>query len=353
MSLFLKLLAWLIAGVLLLGVFGWLNSPLSPVAWTPDPNPGFNQEYAPNNALAAMAFLAPELGVGPEAIAVGSAGRLFTGLADGRIMVVDLRSGEFEEFANTAGRPLGLKFDANGDLIVADAYRGLLRITPAGEKYELVSPRQLKFADDLDIAADGTIWLSDASGRYGYDEALLDFIDGRPTGRLLSYHPETKQLTTHMEGLAFANGVALGPDDEYVMVSETGRARIQRLWLSGPRVGQRDIVIDELPAHTDNITFNGQDLIWVALPGPRDDSIADQLILRKILGGLPVSWWKPRTRFGFILGINPDGEVEYNLQYDDTVGFSEITSVVQHRNTLYVGSLIENKIGVLNLDDLR
>jgi hypothetical protein len=34
-----------------------------------------------------------------------------------------------ETFVQTGGRPLGMKFDAGGSLIVADAFRGLLSVS--------------------------------------------------------------------------------------------------------------------------------------------------------------------------------------------------------------------------------
>ena len=38
-----------------------------------------------------------------------------------------------------------------------------------------------------------------------------------------------------MDGLQFANGVVLSPDESYLLVAETGAYRITRLWLGGAR----------------------------------------------------------------------------------------------------------------------
>ena len=56
----------------------------------------------------------------------GPDGFLYTGLQDGRIMRFrpDGQGGA-ELVAQTGGRPLGLRFDAHGHLVVADAFRGL------------------------------------------------------------------------------------------------------------------------------------------------------------------------------------------------------------------------------------
>ena len=58
-------------------------------------------------------------------------------------------------FAETAGRPLGLHFSADGGLIVCDAYKGLLLVDRSGAIESLVSEVDgvpLVFTDDVDIA---------------------------------------------------------------------------------------------------------------------------------------------------------------------------------------------------------
>ena len=70
-----------------------------------------------------------------------------------------------------------------------------------------------------------------------------------------------------MEGLFFANGVALGPDERFVLVNETVTGRVHRL-LKGDRRGERDIFIDGLPAMVDNISFNGSDTFGWLRPTP-------------------------------------------------------------------------------------
>ncbi|MGC3664084.1 SMP-30/gluconolactonase/LRE family protein, partial [Pseudomonas aeruginosa] len=69
---------------------------------------------------------------GAEDTAVDSQGRVYAGLADGRVVRLD-GSGKVETFVDTGGRPLGMDFDAAGKLILADAWKGLLRIDPQGK----------------------------------------------------------------------------------------------------------------------------------------------------------------------------------------------------------------------------
>ena len=237
---------------------------IDPVAVTVGPNPGFTGLFAPNEALRGVSWLGTAMGRGPEDVWV-SEGLAFTGLEDGRVMRVRIDAANpetAEQIAHTNGRPLGLQLDRSGNLVVADARRGLLAITSAG-KVSVLADRfenqPLKFVDDLDIATDGTIYFTDASQRFGLDEDELDFMEGRATGRLLAFDPHAHSLQMKLDALSFANGVALGPGDEYVLVNETTAHRVTRLWLKGPKAGTREAFVENLPGYPDNISFNGRD----------------------------------------------------------------------------------------------
>ena len=128
----------------------------------------------------------------------GEGAVLFTGTADGKIKRVSLLNEAVEDFADTGGRPLGLRFDPQGRLIVCDAKKGLLAIDPEGRVAVLATEaggRPFRFTNNLDIAKDGTIYFSDASDAYGPDEYLYDLLEARPRGRLLRHDPATGQTT--------------------------------------------------------------------------------------------------------------------------------------------------------------
>ena len=69
----------------------------------------------------------------PEDVALDAEGKIYAGFEDGRIMVLQPDGTQPRVFANTGGRPLGLIFDREGNLIVADAIKGLLSMNKAGE----------------------------------------------------------------------------------------------------------------------------------------------------------------------------------------------------------------------------
>lgn len=319
------------------------NKVVQPVKWEPAPNPGLSGDYAPNKALDRLSINKLPSGVGAEDIAYDGQQFFYTGLEDGRILKFT-KDNDFSEFVNTQGRPLGMQFDENGNLIVADAVKGLLSISPAGEITVLtdsVNGKTMKFVDDLDIAQDGSIWFSDASQRFGFDETMRDFIEASMTGRLLSYNPATQKTQVEIDGLFFANGVALGPNAGFVLVNETGTGRIHRKWLKGAKRGKTDYFVNALPGSPDNISFNGVDTYWVAIAAKRDpklDGMAKKTFLRTVLGGLPLELFKTAEPQAFIVGLDINGNVKYNLQTEKD-DYSSITSVNQYGNKLYVGSL--------------
>ena len=325
-----------------------LPAPIDPVSWTPDPNPGLTGPFAPNDKLSDVERLLEGAGTGPEDVACADDGTIFTGLDDGRILRI-APDGSFRELANTGGRPLGMALDSAGRLIVADAVRGLLAVTPQGEVQLLtdtVDGQKILFADDVDVTDDGVIWFSDASTQHGYQDSLLAFLEGRFTGRLLSFDPATGETRVRMDGLFFANGVAAGPDDAYVLIDETATGRIHRLWLKGEKAGQRDLFASGLPGTPDNISFNGRDTFWVAMPSQRAalDSQAQSPWLRKLVSRLP-----PRvlaegvSPYAFVVGIGLDGKVTANLQGKGE-DFGMITSANECNGKLYLGSVTENSL---------
>ncbi len=323
--------------------------PIDPVVWQPEKDPGLTDGFAPNDLLSDANLPFPILGLGPEDVTRGADGYFYTGLLDGRI--IRFRQGGSEVYADTKGRPLGMAFDASGKLIVADASKGLISVDSDGAVTVLVDEvdgERLMLVDDLDIAKDGTIWFSDASRRFPVGEFILDFWEGRATGRLLSYEPSTGTTRVRMDGLMFANGVALGPDDAFVLVTETLAARVMRLWLKGPRAGQSEVFLEGLPGYPDNLSFNGKDTFWIAMPSDRQaalENLAGSPWLRKLLLRLPASFREIELPpLGWTIGVDADGQLRYNLQ-DHSGRLFTVTSVNEFDGTLYFGSIAMETVG--------
>lgn len=340
----------LIVVALLLYLLFW-PVPVSPAAWTPPAAPELEGAYAQNNRLAGIERLETGGGFAPEDVALDSLGRIYAGMDNGRIVRLQPDGKNPQGFADTHGRPLGLIFDRAGNLIVADADKGLLSLAPDGAITVLSTQADgvpFRCTNDLDLAADGTVYFTDASSKFPLATFTLDILEHRGNGRLLAYDPKTKSTRVVLGDLCFANGVAVSPDQSFLLVVETGKYRIHRVWLSGPKQGQSEVFIDNLPGFPDGVLSNGRDKFWLALVTPRD-SVFDRLLphpfLRKVVARLPKFLQPAPQRYSFVLGLDTNGRVVENLQDGSKGCYAEIANVVERDGMLYFGSIGESAIG--------
>lgn len=341
--------------ILVLAVFAYLlfwPVPIDPVAWNPAPVPELTGVYAQNNELAKTERLMVPARA-PEDLAFDKQDRIYCGSEDGQIFRLEADGTRPQLFSHTHGRPLGMMFDAGGNLIVADAIKGLLSIAPDGNVTTLTTQADgLPFhaTNDLDIAPDGTIYFTDASYRFSMKELKADLFEHRPNGRLLAYDPKTKQTRVVWRDLYFANGVALSPDQSFALVNETGTYSIRRVWLTGENQGQSETFIDNLPGFPDGITSNGQGVYWVAIVNRRDaalDTLLRHPFLRKVVMRLPNFLQPAIKRYAFVLAVDANGKVVKNLQCPAPECFAAIANVVEHKGSLYFGSIGESALGRL------
>jgi len=342
--------------ILLIVIFLVQSAPIDPAAYTPPKKPEMIGLLAPNNLLQKAELLALGKIYGPEEVAVDSQGRVYGGTQDGKIMRL-WPDGKLEVFAETKGRPLGLQFDKQENLIVCDAYKGLLAIDPKGQISVLANSAEgvpFKFTDALDIASNGIIYFSDASDKFSQAEYLYDLLEARPHGRLLSYDPATRQVKVLLKNLYFANGVALSRQEDFLLVNETYRYRILRYWLSGPKAGTSEVFIDNLPGFPDNISSNRKGTFWLALFTVRND-IMDKLhpfaFLKAQMSKLPKAFWPKPEPYGLVLALDEKGNIIQSLHEPTGKHLKEITSAREHKGYLYLGSLHGDRIGRYKLPD--
>jgi sugar lactone lactonase YvrE len=342
-------LAALILVVVIIYLLAW-PVPINPAAWTPAPPPELTGPYAPNSELTRVEKLKID-GFAPEDVAFDSQDRIYCGDDHGRIFRFEPDGTKPQLFADTKGRPLGLVFDHEGNLIVADAIVGLMSIAPDGKVTPLATEAggvPFRCTNDLDVARDGTIYFTDASSKFSLTQLKEDLLEHQPNGRLLAYDPRTKLTRVLLNDLYFANGVAVSPDQSFVLVNDTGTYSVRRYWLTGPKQGQADMFIDNLPGFPDGISSNGKDTFWLALVNGRDkglDFLLPHPFLRKIVWRLP-SFLQPNIkRFAFVLALDTNGKVIRSLQDPAAQSFTQIANVVEHKGELYFGSIGEGAIG--------
>ncbi|PTU32316.1 strictosidine synthase family protein [Stenotrophobium rhamnosiphilum] len=334
--------------------------PIQPQAWTPPPAPSLSEgPYAYNEKLKDIERMAEGYGVGPEGINLDSEGSVYAGFANGDVVRFSPDFKNQTKLGNTGGRPLGLGVADDGSVFIADAIKGFMVNSVKGVDIETISTeadgQKYGFADDAVAGRSGMVYFTDASDRFGYGNHMSDLLEHGANGRVFSYDPKTQEVKTLMKGVHFANGVALGPDEAYILVNETSEYRVLRYWLKGEKAGTQDVFIDNLPGFPDNISFNGENRFWVALVAPRDAMLDKTLLpgnewLRKVVYRLPKFLQPKPSSLAFALGLDLNGKVIANLQYEGKGAYGPITSVREYREWLYFGSLTDTAIGRLPLN---
>ncbi|WIA20274.1 hypothetical protein OEZ85_006107 [Tetradesmus obliquus] len=277
------------------------------------------------------------------------------------------------------GRPLGAQYDAHGNLIICDAFKGLIMLEAGTNKVVILANRvsasspmypnsPLSYTNDLDIAPDGTIYFTDSVdvhphrnaqhnnnvthiisivGKPGYYDTVkgwaLGMLQGLPKGRLLAYYPHNR--TTHVISHEFyySNGVAVSADGTYAAVCETDRLRVLKVWLPPhPRAGFSEVLIDGLPGTPDGIS-RSQDgnAFWVALVSniPPITKWFGSALVRGILGHIPENMRPQVPTWGAVLKVSEQGKLLQWLADLKGETASKVPSAHEAGGRLYFGNL--------------
>lgn len=349
--------------LLLVYLFSW-PVPVDPVAWDAPLDAGLVDPFEANDRLQRAALIDISPHEGPEDIAGGPDGLIYTGTSDGMIIRLAPDGGRPEVFAEVGGRPLGLEFDADGSLLVANATVGLQRVSPDGEVRLLTSSvngEPIVYADDVAVAADGRIFFSDATTRFNPAEfagtanaARLDIIEHGGRGRVLRFDPGSGVTSVVVDGLNFANGVAISDDQRFLIIAETGSYRLLRHWLEGPDAGSTEVVIENLPGLPDNVNNGLNNRFWIGLVVRRNeqlDAMSDKPWLRKLVLRLPPALQPVIDPPSHVFSISGGGDVLMDLQ-DTASRLPALTGVYESRDALWLSTLFGNRTARLDKRDL-
>ncbi|KAK1561325.1 hypothetical protein QYE76_017911 [Lolium multiflorum] len=168
------------------------------------------------------------------------------------------------------GRPLGLRFHhKTGDLYIADAYKGLMRVGPGGGEATVlvneVNGVPLRFTNGVDVdQITGHVYFTDSSMNYPRSQHEMVTKTGDSTGRLMRYDPRTSDVTVLQSGLTYPNGVSISTDRSHLVVASTGPCKLLRHWIKGSKSGTYEPFAD-LPGYPDNVRPDRRGGYWVAL----------------------------------------------------------------------------------------
>ncbi|KAF8730185.1 hypothetical protein HU200_017158 [Digitaria exilis] len=168
------------------------------------------------------------------------------------------------------GRPLGLRFhDGSGNLYIADAYKGLMRVAPGGGKATVLVNKvdgvPLRFTNGVDVdQVTGEVFFTDSSMNYRRSQHERVTATGDSTGRLMKYDPKTNNVTVLQSSITYPNGVAISADRTHLVVALTGPCKLMRYWIKGTKAGTSEQFAD-LPGYPDNVRTDLKGGFWVAL----------------------------------------------------------------------------------------
>ncbi len=359
-----KLFLTIIVLLLLLAAYLTLwPVPIKPISWNAPMPPGYTGPHAVNTKLANLKMISLGKEEGPEQIAIGKDGKLYTTVTSGNILRMNPDGSEQEVFVNTGGRVLGFDFDTSGNLIAADVDKGLLSIGP-DKKITLLTDKvngdPISYADAVVVAKSGKIYFSDASTRFApkdwggvFESSILDILEQSSTGRILEYDPANKTTRIVAKGFSFANGVALSQDEKTLFVNETGKYRVWKILVSAKDLDistpgdQAKLLFDNLPGYPDNLMRGLDGKIWLGLVKPRNptvDKLATKPFMRKLTLRLPRSMWPVPKAYGHVMAFTEDGKVVADLQ-DPSGAYPETTGVTETKDRLYIQSLHAKGLG--------
>ena len=284
-------------------------------------------------------------------------GWVFTGTEDGGILRVRHDGAEVVQVAHTGGRPLGLEWLPDGRLLVCDARQGLLAVDTGSDRIETLATeadgQRFVFCNNAAVADDGTVYVSDSSQVHGIDTWKAEVLELTGTGRLLRRTPDGS-LDVLLTGLQFPNGVALSADGSWVAVAETSLRRLQRVYVAGPRAGESEVFVDDLPGFPDNISRGSDGLVWVTIASPTDPVVSTlqraPMWLRKGVLRLPERIQPAPKRTIHVQAFDDQGRLVHDIDLvdpADTGRFHMPTGVREHDGQVWLGSLHEAAVAVV------
>ena len=299
---------------------------------------------------------------GPEDVILDRNDNLYAGSRHGDIVRFFPPDYErMEIYAHIGGTPLGMAFDRHDNLYVCIGGMGLYRVTPqrvvekvtdeTNRSYSSVNDdSRLRLADDLDISDDGRIFFSEATVRYEMHEWATDGLEARGNGRIICFDTRTGKTHTVLRNLKFPNGVCIASDGQSFLFAETWGCSVKRHWFDGPKSGTTETVLQNLPGFPDNINNSSDGHYWMSLVGMRCPALDLAWKMpgfrRRMAKRVPRDEWLfPNINTGCVLKFNERGEVLETLWDLGGENHPMITSMREHRGHLYLGGIMNNRIG--------
>jgi len=325
--------------------------------------PGPRMAPFPTNDLLARRCRRISSGEIPHAdkLLVDERGRVFAGDENGRIHVlVPEPDGGYrrELFAEPGGYPFELVSGPGGSLYGADHEGPHFAIDPSGriERFETLRGLATGTAG-LDVSRNGTLYYGAHPGALPDDLVFMELLAAHRSSELRSYDPATGEERVLADGLFRPVGVELSAAEDFVAVAEFFANRVTRVWLSGPRAGEVDRLVENLPGVVDGLASDGAGTFYLTMPGYDPPLLGwlherpfakDQLA--KLLPALMRVGAVPAGGLGLVIALDESGEILRTYQDPEGRVVDTITAAEIHEGALFVGSIAGDWIARCPID---
>ncbi|KAK7411848.1 hypothetical protein VNO78_03291 [Psophocarpus tetragonolobus] len=180
--------------------------------------------------------------------------------------------------------------------------------------------------------------------------------EARPHGQVLKYNPTSNETVIVLDNLAFANGVALSKDEDFLVICETWKCL--RQWLKGENKGKTEIFIENLPGAPDNINIAPDGSFWIALIQLTSEGmefVHNYKITKHLVASFPklINLVNGAKKKAMVVNVASNGKIIKKFDDGDGKVITFVTSALEFEDHLYLGSRSTNFVGKLPLTILH
>ena len=215
-------------------------------------------------------------------------GHLYLGTSNGVVVKYDPAKERFTTVVRFNAKITSIRPSEDGNLYLLSVCTGIFKLDLTTKRLMLVydhrakemalNPSNATHLNDFVVLPGETdkslfsFLIAQSSRRWTSRQLYLSHIEGDKSGQLIKYTPKTDQLEIVREGLAFPKSLELSDDRASVLVTEWLERRVQRLYLSGPKKGSLELVVDELPGEPNHIrrSESKSETYWVPVNAARN-----------------------------------------------------------------------------------
>ncbi|WP_143177879.1 SMP-30/gluconolactonase/LRE family protein [Cystobacter ferrugineus] len=223
--------------------------------------------------------------------------------------------------------------------------------------------RPMAFCNDLDISEDGQrIYVSEPydypGAAMGNEAAFREAISLARNGRLWMFDLESKSARLVAQDFHFVDGVLLDSGsesarggtgrEESIVITETPKFRLLRLFVGGPKAGTAEVLQEGLPGMPDGLSRDERGRIYVALYRGRPGSAAwihANPWIKPLLLRLPPALFPISHETGYLV-LDPSGRQPLYLTLHDGHRVSSISKVNPGRDGIFLTSFDHDNQGV-------